>query len=126
MDDSIAGAHVRLCNFYLDKGDNDKAIAEAERAVALNPGDWTTLNTYANSPRVAGGPDEAIPFYQKAIRLTPFGASALCRDFGFALYDTRRFEEAVSAFKKAIQLSPNDIFAHISLAITYSDIGSRK
>ena len=126
MDDSIAGAHVILCYFYLDKGDNDKAIAEAERAVALNPGDWSALNTYANSLRAAGRPEEAIPFYQKAIRLTPFGASVLYRDFGQALRNTRRFEEAVSAYKKAIQLSPNDITAHIGLAATYSMMGREK
>jgi len=126
MDDSIPGAHVILCYLYLDKGDNDKAIAEAERAVALNPGDWSALNTYANSLRAAGRPEEAIPFYQKAIRLTPFGASVLYRDFGRALRDTRRFEEAVSAYKKGIQLSPNDIGAHLGLAATYSMMGREK
>jgi len=123
MDDSIAGAHIILCYFYIDKGDNDKAIAEAERAMALNPGDWSALNTYANSLTFAGRPEEAIPFYQKAIRLTPFGASVLYRDFGHALRDTSQFEEAVSAYKKAIQLSPNDITAHIGLAVTYSYMG---
>ena len=126
MDDSIAGAHVILCYFYLDKGDSDKAIAEAERAVALNSGGWSALNTYANALRVAGRPEEAIPFYQKAIRLTPFGVSVLYRDFGQALRKTRRFEEAVSAYKKAIQLSPDDILSHISLAGTYSMMGREK
>ena len=123
MDDAIAGAHVILCYLYLDKGDNDRAIAEAERAVALNPGDWTTLNTYANSLRFAGRPEEAIPFYQKAIRLTPFGASILYRDFGHALRSARRFEEALSAYKKAIHLSPDDINAHIGMAVTYAMMG---
>jgi adenylate cyclase len=122
-DDSIALAHMILCYLYLDKGDNDKAMTEAERAVALNPGDWAALNAYANSLRLTGRSEEAIPFYQKAIRLTPFGASVLYRDFGQALRDTRRFEEAVSAFKKAIKLSPDDISAHIWLAITYLVMG---
>jgi adenylate cyclase len=120
MDDSIANAHIILCYLYIDKEDYDKAIAEAERAMALNPGDWSALNTYANSLTFAGRPEEAIPFYQKAIRLTPFGASVLYRDFAQALRHTMRFEEAVSAYKKAIQLSPNDITAHIGLAVTYS------
>ena len=123
MDDSIAGAHVLLCYLYFDKGDNDKAIAEAERAVALNPGDWTTLNTYANSLRLTDRAEEAIPYYQKAIRLTPFGASILYRDFGHALRNTSRFEEAVSAYKKVIQLSPDDITAHLGLAATYAMMG---
>jgi adenylate cyclase len=120
MDDSIAGAHVLLCMLYITKGEDDKAIAEGERAVALNPSDWSALNSYANSLRNAGRPEEAIPLYQKAIRLTPSGASILYRDFGRALRETRRFEEAVSAYKKAIQLAPNDISAHLGLAATYS------
>ena len=126
MDDSIAGAHVILCYFYLDKGDNDKAIAEAERAVALNPGDWSALNTYANSLRAAGRPEEAIPFYQKAIRLTPFGASVLYCDFGQALRNAGRFEEALSAYKKALQRAPDHMGAHIGLTTTYSLMGREK
>jgi adenylate cyclase len=123
MDDSIAGAHVILSYLYGDKGEHDKAIAEAERAVALNSGDWSAVATYANSLRRADRPEEAIPLFQKAIRLTPFGASVLYRDFGAALRNTRRFEEAVSAYKKAIQLAPNDISAHMQLAATYSLMG---
>ena len=126
MDDSIAGAHVLLCYLYLDKWDDDKAIAEGERAVALNPGDWSALLSYANSLRFAGRSEEAIPLFQKAIRLAPFGASVLYREFGHALRNTRRFEEAVSALKKAIQLAPNDITAHIGLAATYSMMGREK
>ena len=120
-DDSIALAHMILCYLYLDKGDNDKAMTEAERAVALNPGDWAALNTYANSLRLTGRPEEAIPFYQKAIRLTPFGASVLYRDFGWALLATGRFEEAISAYKKAVQIAPDHILARIYLVTAYHD-----
>ncbi len=123
MDVSIVGAHVILCMLYIAKGDSDKALAEGERALALNPSDWSALNSYANSLRSAGRPEEAIPFFEKAIRLTPFGSSTLYRDFGGALRITRRFEEAVSAYKKAIQLSPNDIAAHLGLTATYSMMG---
>ena len=44
MDDSIAGAHGLLCNLYLTKKEYDKAIAEGERAVALNPGGTLSLS----------------------------------------------------------------------------------
>jgi adenylate cyclase len=36
---------------------------------------------------------------------------------------TGRFEEAISAYKKAIQRSPNNIFAHHGLAVTYIFLG---
>jgi len=35
-------------------------------------------------------------------------------------------EEAVSAYKKSSQLSPNSIFAHTRLAATYSMMGREK
>ena len=126
MDDSIAFAHTVLCYLYQDKGEYDKAMAEGERAVALDPGGASALNSYANSLRAAGRPEEAIPFYQKAIRLSPVGASVLYRDFGAALRSTGRFEEAVSAYKKAIQLAPDDMLAHVHLAITYIMMGREK
>ncbi|MBI5967326.1 MAG: adenylate/guanylate cyclase domain-containing protein [Deltaproteobacteria bacterium] len=123
MDDSIAGAHALLCQLYATKGEYDKAIAEGERAVALNPGGTDALSEYAWSLNQAGRWKEAIPLFQKAIRLNPFGKSSLYRGFGSALRNTGRFEEAVSAFKKAIQRSPNDIMSHIGLAATYSRMG---
>ena len=126
MDDSIAGAHTILCYLYQDKGEYVKAMAEGERAVALDPGGASALNSYANSLRAAGRPEEAIPFYQKAIRLSPVGASVLYRDFGAALRSTGRFEEAVSAYKKAIQLAPDDMLAHVHLAVTYAMMGRGK
>jgi adenylate cyclase len=120
MDDSIASAHALLSALYIYKGGYDKATAEGERAVALNPGGAIELVNYATSLRIAGRPEEAIPLFQKAIRLNPFGPSYLYRDFGTALQRRGRFEEAVSAYKKAIQLAPDDISAHMHLAATYS------
>jgi adenylate cyclase len=126
VDDSISGAHVLLVWFYLHKREHDKAIAEGERAVALNPGGTTELTNYANSLSHGGRTEEAIPLFQKAIRLNPFGPSYLYQSFAIALRVTGRFEEAVSAFKKAIQISPDSIIAHINLAATYSMMGREK
>jgi len=58
--------------------------------------------------------------------LNPFGRPALYFNFGFALKDTGRFEEAVSAFKKSIQIAPNNIWGHLGLASTYSLMGREK
>jgi adenylate cyclase len=102
MDDSLAHAHALLSALYMYKRDYDKATAEGERAVALDPGGPSALGTYAGSLCFAGRPEEAIPLYQKAIRLNPFGPSYLHWQFGVALWMTGRFEEAVSAHKKAV------------------------
>ena len=123
IDDSTADAHGLLAHLYTLKRDYDKAIAEAERAVALNPGATSVLINYANTLIYAGRPEEAIQLLQKAMRLNPFGPSSLYMHFGMALRSAGRFEEAVSAFKKAIQVAPDKILAHITLATTYIWMG---
>jgi adenylate cyclase len=126
MDDSIAEAHVLLSMLYIRKKEYDKAIAEGEWAVALNPGGTSVLLNYARSLTVAGRPEEGIPLFQKAIRLNPFGPPHLYRELGHALRYAARFEEAVSAYKKAIKLAPENIYPHIFLAATYIQMGREK
>jgi adenylate cyclase len=126
MDDSIADAHALLCPFYFCKREYDKAIAEGERAVALDPGGAFALVNYADSLRFAGRSEEALPFYQKAIRLDPVGRSSLYFNYATSLRITGRFEESVSAYKKAIQLAPNNVIAHFGLAATYIMMGREK
>jgi len=64
--------------------------------------------------------------FQKAIRLNPVGTTNLYLNFGHALRMTGKFEEAVSAYRKSIQLSPDNILTHNSLAATYSMMGREK
>jgi adenylate cyclase len=68
-------------------------------------------------------PEEAIPMFQKAIRLNPNAEPINFANFGHALRMTGRFEEAVSAFKKAIRRAPNHFIAHFGLATTYCLMG---
>jgi adenylate cyclase len=126
MDDSMSGAHALLCTLYGLKREYDKAIAEGERAVALSPGGTTALVNYAGCLNLVGRPEEAIPLFQKAIRLNPVGPSFLYRDFGTALKGAGRLDEAVSAYKKAIQLAPDNTTAHIGLVVTYITMGREK
>jgi tetratricopeptide (TPR) repeat protein len=77
MDDSLAGPHGLLCALYTAKREYDKAIAEGERGVALNPGGTSELLNYAASLCYAGRSEEAIQLFQKAIRLNPFNPAGL-------------------------------------------------
>jgi adenylate cyclase len=122
MDDSIAAAHALLSVLYAHTWEYDKAIAEGERAMALNPGSAGILASYAHSLTFAGRPQEAIPLLQKAIRLAPF-TSISYRELGMALWFAGRLEEAVSAHKKAIQLSPDNMLSHLQLTELYSMMG---
>jgi len=129
MDDALAEAHGFLGFLYTQKREYEKGIAQGERAVALNPGDSTVLVYYAISLNFAGRSEEAITLLQKAIRLNPVGSfyNYLCNlHLGNALMFTGRYEEAVSAYKKAIQRAPNNMWPHIMLTATYSEMGREK
>ncbi|UCE51393.1 MAG: tetratricopeptide repeat protein, partial [Desulfobacterales bacterium] len=71
----------------------------------------------------AGRPEESIPLYKKAIRLNPYAHAAPYYNFGYALWMIGKYEEALAAGKEARIRSPNDIFSHILLAVTYIELG---
>jgi adenylate cyclase len=123
LDDAYAQAHGLLGFLYSIKREYEKALAEGERAVTLDPNGADGYVRYASSLTWAGRPEEAIPLFQKAIRLSPLGPAWYFQVFGVTLRLTGRFEEAVSAYKKALQRAPNYIMAHIGLTATYSMMG---
>jgi adenylate cyclase len=123
MNDSVSSAHGILALTYLIKREFDKAIAAGERAFALSPWSQPVLTNYSVTLRATGRPEEAIPLLQKAIRQNPFGPASIYNAFGDVLRDAGRFEESVSAYKKAIQIAPDHFNAHVGLVVTYTWMG---
>jgi len=128
MDDSTPGAHGLLCVLYTQIREHDKAIAEGERGVALEPSGAYAHEFYGSSLFWAGRPNEAIPIYQKAIRLNPYGSPTSFQMLGAAYRVAGRYEEAILTLKKAI-LRGNEwinVTAHLGLAVTYIEMGREK
>jgi len=123
IDDKNADTLGNLSQVHTRKKEYDKAIAAAERAVTLDPGSSWALYRYAIALNFAGRPEQAIPLFEKAIRLNPFGPSAFYYDFGIALRDTGKMDEAVATLKKSVERAPNWIWPHAHLAVTYSIMG---
>jgi len=126
IEGSIPIARIMLRAVYSYKREYDKAIAEGERAVALDPSGSVAYSQYAIALLMACRPEEAIPMFQKAIRLNPNATAGTFVMLGHALRNAGRFEEAVPAYKKGIQRAPDFIVAHIGLGTTYSLMGREK
>jgi len=123
IDDKNADTLGNLSQVHTRKKEYDKAIASAERAVTLDPGSSWALYRYAIALNFANRPEQAIPLFEKAIRLNPLGPSAFYFDFGIALRDTGKVDEAVATFKKSVERAPNWFWPHAHLAVTYSMLG---
>jgi TolB-like protein/class 3 adenylate cyclase len=126
LDPSDPRTHLGWVNLHVMQREHDKAIASAERGVALNPGGARPLFALGIALYFSCRFDEAVTFYEQAIRLDPFPSSIVFRNLGIAYRSVGRYEEAVKRLKKALELSPNDLFVHLYLAITYIKLGRDK
>jgi adenylate cyclase len=123
LDPSDPQTHTGMGYLYIMQREYDKAIASAERAVALNPGGGRSLFALAMAMYYSCRFNEAVAFIEQAMRLDPFPSSIGFRNLGAAYRGVGRYEESVKQLKKALELSPNDLFTHLSLAITYVKLG---
>ncbi|MHC4792215.1 MAG: adenylate/guanylate cyclase domain-containing protein [Planctomycetota bacterium] len=114
-----ADARAFLGRIYLTKRQYKEAIAEGKRAVEMAPNSAFVHAALAFSLKHAGRPEEAIPLYKKAIRLSPISDSWILSDLGHCYGMLGRYEEAILAFKKAISISPESPYYHSYLAANY-------
>ena len=101
------------------QGQHEKAIAAAERQLELSPTGALAYQSMALALRWSERYSEAISFAEQAIRLDPYPPAITFRHLGTCYSRVSRYEEAITAFKKALQKNPDDIFTHLSLAVIY-------
>jgi adenylate cyclase len=102
----------------------EKALAEAEKAIALGPNDALAYDCMGAALLASDRFHDAIPMFQKSLRLSPIprGAVILLR-LGAAHRFIGQNEEAIVAFKRALQLYPDNLLGHAYLAATYASAG---
>jgi hypothetical protein len=101
---------------------HDQAIAEAERAIALDPNDAWGYATLAEILAFAGRPQDAIGLVEQAMRLDPQHQADYAWALGHAYYLTGRYEEAITALKRRLIRYPNSLATYAYLAAIYSEL----
>jgi adenylate cyclase len=123
MDDTLDYARTLLSAVYLVKRQHEKAVAEAERAVALNPNGALVYNTLAGVVGCSGRWEESIIYGKKSIRHAPFPPLTSFHWLGRAYFMTGQYDEAILTFEKALDRNPNYLPAHAFHAASYSSLG---
>jgi len=104
-------------------GQKKEALAQINRAIALEPNNPRSYLTKAWLLNLTGGADEAENNTRLAMRLNPdYGANYL-RSLAQSLFFQHRHEEASKAFEDAVSRSPGYEFGYNWLAATYGHLG---
>jgi adenylate cyclase len=119
LDESNPGPHGLLGNIYLAMRQFDKAIATGERAVELDPNGANLHGLLGNTLCFAGRLDDGIAQLHQGIRLNPFPDSWFYFHLGRCYRQKGQYEEALTEFKKSLQVSPDDKYNHLGLAAVY-------
>jgi adenylate cyclase len=122
LDDHLPQARAQLGDVLLRKRQHDAAIAEFERAFALNPNfiDYR----YARALIYAGEPARAIEILEANLRFDPFQPLIWSTSWlGLANYMLRRYGEAVRSLRECASRLPNLQWAHEWLASAYAQSG---
>jgi adenylate cyclase len=126
LDDSEAAAHGVLGYLYAMIGQYDKAIAEAERSVSLNPNDASNLTRMSFTLINTGRAEEAISVLKTVRRLNPTPPQAYYVQLSTAYRLTGQYKEAIETAKEALKHVPNNHLAYLQLVAAYNMAGQEQ
>lgn len=119
LDDSLPGAHSVLSQVYTQKRQYDQAIAEGERAIALDPNNADSYQWQGNVLNFAGRPGEALRLVEQAMRLNPRYPPFYLFELGWVYSSTGRYIEAIATLQEFLNRSPSHSPGHHLLALNY-------
>ena len=117
----LAHCVTALCASY--GKDLDRAQAEVDIAISLNPNLALAHNLRGTIRTYAGHPLEAIPEIEQAMRLDPALISQFLHFLGLAYLLAGKFETAAALLRQRIVLVPNTDFTRAILASTLGHLG---
>jgi adenylate cyclase len=116
--------HGQLGFVYIFLLNAEKALSEAEQAVALSPNSayaYYCLGSALYSYEKFG---DAIPMFQKSLRLSPIPiASPLLFRLADSYRAVGRNQEAIGTLTRLLGLWPDNYHGHVRLAATYANSG---
>jgi len=114
LDSQLALSHAAQAWVLLKQGKHEQALAECERALALEPGNFFGTFGKAKVLSELRRSDEALQWIQQAILRNPDERS-FADMLGTILFERGDYSGAEQAFRRSIQLQPDSAFAYANL-----------
>jgi tetratricopeptide (TPR) repeat protein len=126
--DDASDNHRTLGYVYLWRQQYEPALAEMERAIALEPDEarGAAAHNYAGLAEVLsrmGRAEEALVAAEQALRLKPRIVDTHLASVGMAYALAGRPAEALAPLQRFLSRYPNVLTAHFTLAAVYSELG---
>ncbi len=125
IDDSLSTPYSVLALVSLQKRFYQEALLNAEKAASRSPGNAETNSVMGLVLTFSGHSLEAIPYLDKAIRLNPGASVRSFTVLGHAYLSAQKYEDAISAYKKALDMEPHSPAILCFLAGAYVMAGHR-
>jgi tetratricopeptide (TPR) repeat protein len=106
-----------------EDGEYEKAVAEWEKALRMNPEDAEVHNNLGVALAGTGKYEEAITHYQTALAARPDSADVQ-NNIGRALAAQGKIEDAIEHYQKALATAPNSAEIHNNLGFALLQKGS--
>ena len=113
LDPNLAEAHVLLADVKQKQWHWAEAEAEYRRALELDPNSAPAYEGLALWLACQGRADEAVASAERGRELDPLAVSF--EDFGWTLFQTRHYDQAIRELRAALAVQPGDFGAMMDL-----------
>ena len=103
------------------QGKSAEAVVALEKALAIDPKHWKAHNNMALASIDLGELEVAEAHYRESLAIEP--QPAIYNDLGFVLERQGLAEEAVGAYRKALELDPGSASAHYNMGSSLARSG---
>ena len=103
-------------------GKHEEAVAEARKAIALDPNDSEGHVTLAEMLAWSGNPEEALDSIARARRLDPHNEAYHAYVEGLAKFALGQYQGAAVSLERALDLNPEFLMPGMPLAVAYAHL----
>jgi tetratricopeptide (TPR) repeat protein len=112
----IEVVYINRSAIFLQKGEIEKALQDADKAVSINSKSAQIYIARAAARHLKGEAEGALADYENAIRLNP-GIAAAYLGRAYFRYQKNDFDAALADYNKAGELSPNYANLYVSRGV---------